>query len=235
MELGTFEPRAAVEGDRLQAKEAVDRPLVVLVREHRTGIVTQYNPPPGGEGVAVDVADINTGEVWINVLWMNGAVVDNLSPYVGKPVPIKLKWTPSAKGGNAYIGVTALEGDELARAGQWAAANPTRFDQERVLRAQQQGQQQGQQQAQQPQPQAQQQAAPPAAQPAQPAAQPAPAAQQPAPPAPAQQPAPAAPAPAPAAPAAKPGQPGQPLNPNDPHVQALLAQINGGNPPPPAQ
>jgi hypothetical protein len=136
MELGTFTPRTFSDGDQLQAKEAVDRPLVVLVREHRTGIVTKFKPE-GGEGVTVDIADVRTNEVWLNVLWMNGAVVDNLAGYIGQPVAVKLVWQASAKGGNAYITVAALEGQELALAQTWAQANTARFDTERATRAQQ--------------------------------------------------------------------------------------------------
>src|SRR5215208_2595808 len=145
MELGTFTPRTNDEnyGDKFTAKEAIDRPLVVLIREHRTGIKTKFNSDPGkdgykpegGDGVTVDVADVRTNEVWIDVLWMNGAVVDNLAVYIGQTVPIKLVWTASAKGGNAYINVQPLEGQELALAQQWAQANPTRFDTERASRA----------------------------------------------------------------------------------------------------
>lgn len=188
MELSGFTPRERSGGDQFPAKEAVDRLLVAQVREHRTGIVTKFKPE-GGEGVVVDVADVTADAVWIDVLWMNGAVVDNLAPYLGQTVPIKLVWTPSQKGGNAYIGVEALEGAELAQAGQWAQNNPTRFDQERLER----------------------QSNNPAA------------TQQPA--------APAATAPA-AAPAAQPQQ--ATADPNDPAVQALLQQINGGQAPPTA-
>lgn len=206
MELGQFEPRAAGNGDRLQAKEAVDRPFVVLVREHRTGIVTQYNPPPGGAGVAVDVADVTTNEVWIDVLWLNPAIVDNLVPYLGQPVAIKLVWTPSAKGGNPYIGVVALEGQQLTQAQQWVAANSTRFDAERVQRPQQ---------ARQGQPTAAVQQSPASV-----TTTTAP------PPPPAQQTPPTAPPTA--------STPGATLDPNDPAVQALLAQITAGQTPPSA-
>lgn len=139
MELSGFAPPERG-GDRLPAKEAVDRPLIVSVREHRTGIITQYRPE-GGAGVVCDVADTNSDSVWIDVLWMNGAVVDNLAPYVGQVVPVKLAWTPSARGGNAFIGVQALDGADLATAQQWASANPTRFETERAARGSGNGQQ----------------------------------------------------------------------------------------------
>jgi hypothetical protein len=214
MELSTFTERERSDGDRLQAKEAVDRLLVVLVREHRTGIVTKFKPD-GGEGVTVDVADVRTNEVWIDVLWMNGAVVDNLAPYVGQPVAIKLVWTPSASGGNPYIGVKALEGAELAAAQQWAAVNPTRFDQERSQRAAAAASDEAQQIPGAP-------AQPPAWVP------------QPATPAPAAAPLPpAAPVPpAAATPQPAPANPAPVADPNDPAVQALLRQIAGGQLPP---
>lgn len=146
MQLGTFTPRPPMEnGDQLNAKEAIDRPLVILVREHRTGIKTKYNSnpneknykPEGGEGVTVDVADIHTNETWLDVLWLNGAIVDNLAAYIGQTIPVKLTWQPSAKGGNPYITVIPLEGQELALAQQWALTNPHRFDTERATRTQQ--------------------------------------------------------------------------------------------------
>lgn len=137
MELGTFAPRERdqVSGDQLQAKEAVDKPLIALVREHRENMTTKYKPNGDGVGVICDLADTATDQVWIDVLWMNGAVVDNLVPYLGQAVPIKLVWTPSANGGNPYISVKPLEGAQLGVAQQWAARNPSRFETERAQRA----------------------------------------------------------------------------------------------------
>lgn len=135
MELGTFTPRDNTNyGDQLPAKEAADRPLVVLVREHRTGIVTKFKPE-GGDGVIVDVADINTNETWLDVLWMNGAIVDSLAGYVGQPVAVQIVWVASKSGGNAYLNVEALAGQELTAAHAWVKANPNRFDTERRQRA----------------------------------------------------------------------------------------------------
>jgi hypothetical protein len=145
MELGTFAPRPREDmvGDQLQAKEAVDKPLIVFVREHRHGIKTKFNQDPsntrtykaeGTDGVVVDAADVSTDEVWIDVLWLNGAIVDNLAPYVGQAVPIKLVWQAPANGGNSYIVVAPLTDTQLVQAQQWAAANSTRFDTEREQR-----------------------------------------------------------------------------------------------------
>lgn len=140
MELGTFTPRTnddMIMGDKLSASDAIDRPFVILVREHRTGIVTKYKPD-GGDGVIVDVADVSTNEIWIDVLWMNGAIVDNLANYVGQPVAVKLVWKAPTKGGNSYVAVVPLEGTELALAQQWATANSSRFETERAERVKQQ-------------------------------------------------------------------------------------------------
>ncbi|MCA1696410.1 MAG: hypothetical protein LC749_17765, partial [Actinobacteria bacterium] len=104
MELDTFTPRVndGIMGDSFPARDAADRPLVVLVREHRTGIVTKFKPE-GGDGVIIDAADVTTNEVWIDVLWMNGAIVDNLATYVGQTVPVKLTWQAPKSGGNSYL------------------------------------------------------------------------------------------------------------------------------------
>lgn len=136
MQLGTFAPRERdqIQGDQFQAKEAVDKPLIALVREHRENMTTKFKPNGDGTGVICDIADTATGKVYIDVLWMNGAVVDNLAPFLGQAVPIKLVWTPSQNGGNPYISVKPLEGAELAVAQQWAAANPNRFETERAVR-----------------------------------------------------------------------------------------------------
>lgn len=209
MQLGNFTEReAGPQGDRLTAKDNVDKPMVVLVREHRTGIKTKFNSDPnqqgykaeGGEGVQLDIAVLATNEVFIDVLWMNGAVVDNLAGYVSQAVPIKLAWQPSVKGGNPYLTVKPLEGQELALAQQWAAANPTRFETERAQRVAQAAQFQQQTPQAAPAPVTQ----PPVAQPVQQYAAP--------------------------TPAAVPAQ--QVADVNDPAVQALLAQIAGGHLPP---
>lgn len=144
MELGTFAPRPRedVNGDQLKATDAVDKPLVVHVREHKTGIKTKFNQDPkqsgykpdGADGVIVDVANVDTDEVFIDVLWLNGAVVDNLAPYVGQVVPVQLVWQAPANGGNSYISLVALVDAQLVKAQQWAAANPARFDAERAKR-----------------------------------------------------------------------------------------------------
>lgn len=133
MELGSFAPVERGNGDQLPAKEAAGRTLVVLVREHRTSITTKYKPE-GAPGVIVDLVDVDQDAVWCDVLWMNGAIVDNLAPYVGSAVPITLSWSASQSGGYPYLSVSALEGTPQTQAEQWAAANPTRFDEERASR-----------------------------------------------------------------------------------------------------
>ncbi|HEX5119816.1 MAG TPA: hypothetical protein VFW65_31915 [Pseudonocardiaceae bacterium] len=122
----------------------VGRPLVVLVREHRTGVRTQFNSnpadaakykPEGGEAVLLDVADLTTNTVYCGVLWFNGAIVDGLKGYVASALPVKLFYDTPKSGGNAYINVEALVANELATAQQWNAANPNRFETERTQRA----------------------------------------------------------------------------------------------------
>lgn len=216
MELNTFTPPVREDGDRVPAKEMVGRPLVVQVREHRTGVKTQYNSDPndakrykpeGGDAVLLDMADLSTGAVYIGVLWFNGAIVDSFKAYVASVLPVKLFYDTPKSGTNPYLNVEPLTGAELASAQQWAATNPHTFESERAARQQQNT------------------AAAPATGgmapiPGAPSTPPAwlpPTGQQAPPPL-----APAAP-PAPVAPAANTGG----VNVNDPAIQALLAQIAG--------
>lgn len=131
MDFATYE-RQAFANDSLKPSDAQDRPLVVSVRERREGIVTKYQKD-GAPGVVVDVADVKEGRVYANVLWMNGALVDALTPYVGNVVPIKLVMTPPKKaGGYPYLSVEALTGPELALAGRWAEGNDGAFEKRRA-------------------------------------------------------------------------------------------------------
>jgi hypothetical protein len=144
MQLDTYTPPSSDDGDRLPAKEMAGRPLIVAVREHRTGIKTAFNSnpadpakykPEGGDAIGLDVADLSTNAIYLGVLWFNGAIVDGLRPYVGQTLPVKLVFTAAKGGGNAYLAPEPLDGAELAAARGWAASNPTRFETERASRA----------------------------------------------------------------------------------------------------
>lgn len=129
----TFEkPQTSFASDSLKPSEAQDRPLVVHVVERRENIVTKFQPA-GAPGVIVDVADVKAEAVYVGVLWMNGALVDALTPYAGKTLPIRLVMTPSKKaGGYPYLSVEALDGADLEAAAKWDSANPDAFDKRRA-------------------------------------------------------------------------------------------------------
>lgn len=142
MDLGTFVPMEGQQGDNFPARDNVDKPLVVWVREYKTGIRTKFNSnpkesnykPEGGDGVLIDVADLTTNIVYIDALWMNGAVCDQMAPNVGTIMAIKLQWTAPKGAGQNFIAPVPLEGQELAYASQWAATNDGRFEWERSQR-----------------------------------------------------------------------------------------------------
>lgn len=75
-------PAPQAMGDRIQAQQMVDRPMLLWAREIKHINRTQYNPD-GGDGVIVDIIDLQTNAVYIGVMWMAGALVDGLRPYVG--------------------------------------------------------------------------------------------------------------------------------------------------------
>ncbi len=138
MEFGSFERQAAANGDAWKASDAVNKPLIVTVTERREGIVTKFQPG-GAPGIIADVADIQADAVYVGVLWMNGAIVDNLSPYLGQTVPVKLVYETAKNGTNTYITVEALKGAELDAAAKWGAVNGERFNQRRAELAAQAG------------------------------------------------------------------------------------------------
>jgi hypothetical protein len=123
-------------GDSLKPSEIVGHLLIVRVRQRKEGIVTQYTPE-GGPGVTVDVvdldhADTDTGVIgpkaFSDVLWMNGALVDNLTPNVGKTIAIKLVWA-TGKSGRAYVSIEAADVAEKAKAAAYLTANPDPWSQ----------------------------------------------------------------------------------------------------------
>jgi hypothetical protein len=130
MALDDYTPNES-SGDSLKPSEIVDHGLIVRVRQRKDGIVTQYTPE-GGPGIIVDVVDLDhvdtaTGVVgpraFTDVLWMNGALVDNLTPNVGKTIAVKLVWS-TGKSGRAYVSIEAAGDAEKARAATYLTANP---------------------------------------------------------------------------------------------------------------
>lgn len=75
-------PAPQTQGDRIQAQQMVDKPMLLWAREIKHINRTQFNEN-GGDGVIVDFVDLQTNAVYIGVMWMAGALVDGLRPYVG--------------------------------------------------------------------------------------------------------------------------------------------------------
>jgi hypothetical protein len=79
------------DSDTYKPKENYDKPLLVKVREHKTGVVTEFSPE-GGEAVIVDLVDLADGNLYKNVLWMGGAVVDGLKANAASPNPLVIRF-----------------------------------------------------------------------------------------------------------------------------------------------
>lgn len=118
-------------GDSLKPSEIVGHQLIVRVRQRKDGIVTQYTPE-GGPGIVVDVVDLDatdtaTGVIgpkaYSDVLWMNGALVDNLTPNVGKTIAVVLVWV-KGKNGREYVSIEAADDAAKAKAGAYLTSNP---------------------------------------------------------------------------------------------------------------
>lgn len=122
----TFTRPQFEDGDTFKPSENVGKPLIVKVRERKEGIVTDFTPAPGGPGVVLDLVDLTTGQVSRAVLWMNGALVDGLTPYVGgQPLVIKLAWIQGKS--QKYVGIEPGNEQEIAYAMQWVSQNGDPF------------------------------------------------------------------------------------------------------------
>lgn len=153
--LGTFVPRPAQTGDQFQARFAVGRPLFVQVvgvdgarqvKDQQTGanivkksVTVHVWDLVGGQ---ISVSDQNVpvqgapNTVYCNVLWMAGAIVDNLEPYVGAPaMPLKIV-SIKGKSNFFYLALEGIEGPELQQMQAVFAADPTRIDREAAAKAQ---------------------------------------------------------------------------------------------------
>ena len=79
-------------GDVYKPAENYDRALIVKVKARKEGIVTA-NSPEGGPGVVCDLVELDTNKILRDVLWMGGAVVDTLTPFVGGEIVV-IKFEP---------------------------------------------------------------------------------------------------------------------------------------------
>lgn len=114
------------EGDSYGPKDHVGRPLIVKVTEHKHIESTAYKPE-GGPGVIASVVDLTDGEVYRDVLWMGGAVVDGLKRYAaGNPVVIKFGLA-TGKSGRQYVDVLPGDASEVALAEQYVKAKGDPF------------------------------------------------------------------------------------------------------------
>jgi hypothetical protein len=135
MTLGTFQPRARVQGDKLNLQQYAGRPLLVRTTEFIPDFASQAYPNPKPV-IFADVVDLISGQIFINVLWGAGAVVDNLKDKAGteEVVPVKPGNVNSPKSGRTYIALFPLEGGELDAAVGWYNTNWAHVDQTRAQR-----------------------------------------------------------------------------------------------------
>lgn len=153
--LGNFVPKPAQTGDQFQARFAIGRPLlvqVVAVDGARSVKDQQSGATVTKKAVTVNVWDLAGGQisvtdngapvhgapnsVYCNVMWMAGALVDNLEPYVGAPpMPLIINSVKGKKNFN-YLTPVAIEGPMLQQVQAVFAADPTRIDREAMAKAQ---------------------------------------------------------------------------------------------------
>jgi hypothetical protein len=122
MTLGQFVPKTRVAGDKIDLRNAgfYNRPYLIQAQDYTDSFHSKMSN--GGQGATVeavwaDVMDVQTGTILINVLFTNGAIVDNLKEQVGTGVvlPVKIVKRTGGKFGG-YAALDALDGAELAQA-----------------------------------------------------------------------------------------------------------------------
>lgn len=134
MTLGTFQPRQRISGDKLPLNSYIGRPLLVRTNEYVEAFTSQAYPNPKPV-VFCDVVDLISGQIFINVLWGGGAVVDNLKEFAGTETIMPVKpGQGSGQSGRTYQTLLALEGQEAQAASQWYNAYWGLVDQERAKR-----------------------------------------------------------------------------------------------------
>lgn len=134
IDLDEYVPETMGEGDKVKPSDIIDHPLIVKVLDFRQGLTTKFNPDGDGEAVIVDVFDMSDEKIYLQVMWFNNAVKDNLKKKIGKVLPIRLVYQTSKGGGNQYIVPEGLTGEDMDTAKAWAASKPELFDEERVAR-----------------------------------------------------------------------------------------------------
>lgn len=135
MTLGAYEPPVRVQGDRFAAQDNQNKPLIVVARQFIENAKTKHSPE-GKPAVRLDVVDLLADTVYIDALWMSGALVDGLKPHVGAgtPLPVEIQQVTGASSGNPYLTLAPLTDQKRQLAEGWYAKNATRVDDERAKR-----------------------------------------------------------------------------------------------------
>lgn len=134
MTLGAFQPKARIQGDKLDLVQYAGRPMLVRINEYVPDMTSQRFPNPKPV-VFFDAVDLASGQIFINVLSGAGAVVDNFREHVGTNVALPVQFAQQVSGGgNKYIAVLALEPHIVAQAEQWYQQYWGLVDQERAKR-----------------------------------------------------------------------------------------------------
>lgn len=135
MTVGQFIPKTRISGDKMPYATYLNRPLLVRVNEFVPDFSSQQYPTPGPV-IFADVVDLYTGQIFINVLWGAGAIVDNLKDTAGTETAMPVAIVQRNNKGNTrqYFTLAGLEGDLHAAAVQWYNTNWAAVNAERAKR-----------------------------------------------------------------------------------------------------
>lgn len=119
-----FAAPSTIGGDTLKAKDVQGHLLIVRALELREKVKTDFGE---SDAVAVNVADLDTGQTYRNALWFGVALVNGLKSQInGQPVLARMGQGTAKPGQSAPWTLIDATGDAaaVAKAEAWLGANP---------------------------------------------------------------------------------------------------------------
>lgn len=119
---------------RVKPSDLVGTLLVLQVLEVVEGFKTKH-APNGKPGVRLNVASVQSGKIAPDQMWLNDALVDQLRPYVGATIAVKIGTRRSNATGYPYLCIEPASDEEQAQADKYVDSNPNLFQQQSVAPA----------------------------------------------------------------------------------------------------
>ena len=111
---------------RVSPSDLVGSLLVVQVLEVVEKFKTKH-APDGKPAVRLNIASVQSGKIAPDQLWLNDALVDQLRPYIGATIAIKIGTRRSNATGYPYLCIEPVSDEEQAVADKYVDSTPNLF------------------------------------------------------------------------------------------------------------